>query len=94
MDIDAILGAVPQGDAIEDFVTAVPDAPPVPDDLASLALQSEEVAGLMPVKLIVAAGNWESKEVKCTFTVQADEVTLVAKDRASRSYELPPAPRR
>jgi hypothetical protein len=67
----------------------VPDAPPVPDDLASLALPSEEVAGLMPVKLIVAAGNWESKEVKCTFTVQADEVILVAKDRSKQIYDLP-----
>jgi len=43
----------------------------------------------MPVKLIVAAGNWESKEVKCTFTVQANEVTLVAKDRSKQIYELP-----
>ena len=42
-DIDAILAAVPQGNAIEDIVTAVPDAPPVPDDLASLALPPEEV---------------------------------------------------
>jgi hypothetical protein len=43
----------------------------------------------MPVQLIVAAANWESKEVKCTFTVQADEVTLVAKDRSKQIYELP-----
>jgi len=43
-DIDAILAAVPQGDATEDIVTAVPDAPPVPDDLASRALPPEEMA--------------------------------------------------
>lgn len=43
-DIDAILAAVPQGDATADIVTDVPDAPPVPDDLASLALPPEEVA--------------------------------------------------
>ena len=43
----------------------------------------------MPVKLIVAAQNWESKEVKCTFTVLADEVILVAKDPSKRIYELP-----
>ena len=46
-DVDAILAAVPQGDATEDIVTDVPDEPPVPDDLASLALSPnppEEVA--------------------------------------------------
>ncbi len=43
----------------------------------------------MPVKLIVAAGNWESKQVKSTFTVFADEVILVAKDRSKQIYELP-----
>jgi hypothetical protein len=40
-DIDAILAVVPQGDATEDIVTEVPDAPPVPDDLASRALPPE-----------------------------------------------------
>jgi hypothetical protein len=43
----------------------------------------------MPVKLIVAAANWQSTNVKCTFTVQADEVTLVASDRSKQIYELP-----
>jgi hypothetical protein len=45
-DVDAILAAVPQGDATEDIVTDVPDAPPVPDDLESRALppEPEEVA--------------------------------------------------
>jgi hypothetical protein len=43
----------------------------------------------MPVNLIVAAANWESKQVKCTFTVLADEVILVAKDRSKQIYELP-----
>ncbi len=42
-EIDAILAAVPQGDATSDIVTDVPDAPPVPDDLASLALPPEVV---------------------------------------------------
>jgi len=46
-DIDEILAAVPQGDATEGIVTEVPEAPPVPDDLANLALpleSPEEVA--------------------------------------------------
>jgi hypothetical protein len=43
-DVDAILAALPQGDATEDIVTAVPDAPPVPDDLASRTLPPEDVA--------------------------------------------------
>ena len=43
----------------------------------------------MPVKLTVAAESWESKAVKCTFTVQANDVTLVAKDRSKQIYELP-----
>jgi len=43
----------------------------------------------MPTKLIVAAADRNSKAVKCTFTVQADEVTLVAKDRSQQIYELP-----
>jgi hypothetical protein len=43
-DVDAILAAVPQGDANEDIVTVVPDAPPVPDDLESRALPPEEIA--------------------------------------------------
>jgi hypothetical protein len=43
----------------------------------------------MATKLIVSAGNWKSKAVKCTFTVQADEVTLGAKDRSKQIYELP-----
>jgi hypothetical protein len=43
----------------------------------------------MPVKLIVAAANWESKAVKCTFTVQADEVVLGAQDRSKQIYEVP-----
>ena len=43
----------------------------------------------MATKLIVAAGNWESKAVKCTFTVQADEVTLAAVDPGKQIYELP-----
>ena len=38
----------------------------------------------MPVKLTVAAESWESKAVKCTFTVQANDVTLVAKDRSKQ----------
>ena len=43
----------------------------------------------MAVKLSVAAANWESKGVKCTFTVLADEVVLGATDRSKRIYELP-----
>ena len=43
----------------------------------------------MPVKLIVAAEDWQSKSVKCTFTVQAGDVTLVAKERSKQIYELP-----
>jgi hypothetical protein len=43
----------------------------------------------MPMNLIVAAASWEPKAVKCTFTVQADEVTLGAKDRSKQIYELP-----
>jgi hypothetical protein len=42
-DVDAILAAVPQGDATEGLETEVPDAQPVPDDLESLALPPEEV---------------------------------------------------
>lgn len=43
-DLDAMLAAVPQGDATEEIVTEVPDEPPMPDDLDSLALPPEEVA--------------------------------------------------
>jgi hypothetical protein len=43
----------------------------------------------MPVKLIVAAAKWNAKGVKCTFTVWADEVIQVAKDRSKQIYELP-----
>ncbi len=42
-DVDAVLAALPQDDATEDLETEVPYAPPVPDDLASLALPPEEV---------------------------------------------------
>ena len=45
-DIDAILAAVPQGDATGDIVTDVPDSPPIPDDLEARSLppEPEEVA--------------------------------------------------
>ena len=43
-DVDAILAASPQGDATAGIVTEVSAAPPVPDDLASLALPLGEVA--------------------------------------------------
>ena len=43
----------------------------------------------MPVKLIVAAVNWVSKVVKCTFTVLADEVAQGAADRSKQIYVLP-----
>lgn len=43
----------------------------------------------MPVRLIVTAANWESKQVSCTFTVQADEVVQAAQDRSKQIYDLP-----
>ena len=43
----------------------------------------------MPTKLMVAAGSWNAKGVKCDFTVWADDVILVAKDRSKQIYELP-----
>jgi hypothetical protein len=43
----------------------------------------------MPVKLIVAAADWESKQAPSTFTVQADEVFLGAQDRSKQIYEIP-----